>query len=293
MTLDISTYWDIQEEPVAVVTTPTTWDMNGKYILKNVKTENYAQNNVRFSNALRAEGIPVSSFVSPKTGGDYVITQDGCYLLMEKLAGSHIRDIFYQDYESIAFDVGVITAKIHNALTSITHEKEKNVPFDEELRGWIHKGLSASNLLTQNEWKRPMEVLLGIYPSLPHQQIHRDLHYGNLLFEENRLTGVLDFDLGKYDARLFDIAYFLLGQLMEQSDLLAIKDRWLVFIQQFLSGYESITLLEREEKEALPFMMQCIELLFIVFWEQQSNQKAAMESVRIFRFLNEWNNPEK
>lgn len=293
MTLDISTHWDIQGEIVAVVTTPTTWDINGKYILKNVKTENYAQKNVRFSKALRAEGIPVSSFVPPKADGNYVITQDGCYLLMEKLPGNHIRDIFQQDYETIAFDVGVITAKIHKALTTIVHEKQKNVSFDEELRGWIHKELSASNLLTQGEWKKSMEVLLEIYPSLPHQQIHRDLHYGNLLFEGNRLTGVLDFDLGKQDARLFDIAYFLLGQLMEQNDLLAIKDRWFSFIQRFLSGYESITLLEREEKEALPFMMQCIELLFIVFWEQQSNLEAAMESARIFRFLSEWNNPEK
>lgn len=79
MTLDISTHWDIQGEIVAVVITPTTWDINGKYILKNVKTENYAQNNVRFSKALRAEGIPVSSFVPPKAGGNYVIAQDGCY----------------------------------------------------------------------------------------------------------------------------------------------------------------------------------------------------------------------
>jgi Ser/Thr protein kinase RdoA (MazF antagonist) len=293
MTLDISTYWDIEGEPVAVVTTPTTWDINGKYILKNVKTENYAQNNVRFSTALRAEGIPVSSFIPLKAGGDYIIMQGGCYLLMEKLAGSHIRDVFQQDYEAIAFDVGVITAKIHNALTTMTHEKQINVPFDEELRGWIHKGLTASNLLTQDEWKKPIEVLLGIYPRLPQQQIHRDLHNGNLLFEGTRLTGVLDFDLGKQDARLFDIAYFLLGQLIKQNDLLATKDRWFIFIRRFLSGYESITLLEREEKEALPFMMQCIELLFIVFWERQANQEAAMESVEIFRILNEWNNPEE
>jgi Ser/Thr protein kinase RdoA (MazF antagonist) len=288
MALDISIYWEIEGEPVVV--TPTTWDIDGKYILKNVKTENYAQNNVRFSTALREEGIPVSRFIPAKAGGDYVVTQDGCYLLMEKLAGSHISDVFQQDYETIAYDVGVITAKIHKALTAITQEKQINVPFDEELRGWIHKGLTASNLLAQDEWKEPMEALLGSYPSLPQQQIHRDLHYGNLLFDGSILTGVLDFDLGKQDVRLFDIAYFLLGQLLEQKDLLAIRDKWFAFIHQFLSGYESITLLEREEKEALPFMMQCIELLFIAYWEQQTNQNAALESVRIFRFLKEWNN---
>jgi hypothetical protein len=49
-----------------------------------------------------------------------------------------------------------------------------------------------------------------------------------------------------------------LGQLLEQTNLSAIKDRWLIFNRGFLSGNESITLLEREEKVSLPFMMQCI-----------------------------------
>lgn len=140
-------------------------------------------------------------------------------------------------------------------------------------------------MLTSEEWFKPIEALGKIYPQLPKQQIHRDLHYGNLLFEGTTLTGVLDFDLGKQDARLFDIAYFLMGQLIDQKDLMAIKDKWLTFISHFLSGYESIIVLEGAEKEALPLMMQCIELLFVVFWLQQANQKATEDAIKVFKFI--------
>lgn len=139
--------------------------------------------------------------------------------------------------------------------------------------------------MTKEEWMKPIDALCSIYPQLPKQQIHRDLHYGNLLFEGATLTGVLDFDLGKQDARLFDIAYILVGQLLGQKDLTAVENKWLIFVSQFLNGYESITVLERDEKEALLLMMQCIELLFLAFWQQQKNQKATEETIEIFKFL--------
>ena len=283
MPLDIKTYWDIKGEPVA--TTPTTWEVEEKYILKLAKADDNVQSNIRLSAALRADGVPVPHILPTKDGRDYVATQEGCYLLMEKLDGSHIREVFQQDYAAIAYQTGIIIAKIHCALMTITHIQIDMIPFDEELRGWISNGLSAGNLLTQEEWSKPIEELCRIYPLLPKQQIHRDLHYGNLLFEGATLTGVLDFDLGKQDARLFDIAYFLLGQLLGQKDLAAIKDKWFVFVSHFLSGYESITVLEENEKKALLFMMQCIELMFVVFWQRQANQEAAEETINILKFV--------
>lgn len=283
MTVDINVNWGINGDPVA--TTPTTWELAGKYILKLVNTQKSAISNIKLTAVLRAHGVPVPHILKTKDGTDFIVEEEGCYLLMEKLAGSHIKDVFKQDYEAIAYETGIIAAKIHSALMTVTDNRTDFPLFYEELQGWISSGLSASSLLTKEEWSGPMEALCCIYPNLPKQQIHRDLHYGNLLFEGTTLTGVLDFDLGKQDARLFDIAYFLLGQLLGQKDLLAIKDNWLIFISQFLSGYETIIVLEKEEKNALPLMMQCIELLFIVFWQQQENQEAAKETVEIYKFI--------
>jgi len=283
MTADVIVNWDINGEPVA--TTSTTWEVAGKYILKRVDTKNSVISNIRLVAALRTHGVPVPHILKTKDGTDFIVEEEGCYLLMEMLAGSHMKDVFKQDYEAIAYETGVIVAKIHSALMTVTDNRTDLLLFYEELQGWISSGLSASSLLTKEEWSGPMEALCCIYPNLPKQQIHRDLHYGNLLFEGTTLTGVLDFDLGKQDARLFDIAYFLLGQLSGQKDLMAIKDKWLIFISKFLSGYETIIVLEKEEKNALPFMMQCIELLFIVFWQQQEKQEAAKETVGIYKFI--------
>lgn len=283
MPLDIKEYWGIEGDLVS--TTPTTWEVGGSYILKLVKSDSNAQNNMKMSVALRAEGVPVPHIVKLKDGRDYAVLQEGCYLLMEKLEGNHIREVFCQDYEVIAYEIGKIIAKIHRAFMALTDKEEDQNSFDAELRGWINNGLSTSRCLTKDEWSEPIEELCSIYPQLPRQQIHRDLHYGNLLFEGTTLTGVLDFDLGKKDARLFDIAYFIAGQLSGEKDLAAIKDNWLVFVSQFLRGYESISMLEECEKEALPLMMQCIELLFVVFWQKQKNQELAEEAIGNFKFI--------
>lgn len=52
-----------------------------------------------------------------------------------------------------------------------------------------------------------------------------------------------------------------------------------------MEGYESRNKLETCEKEALPLMMQCIELLFVAYWQQQGNRKAAEEAADMFRFV--------
>lgn len=283
MTADIMKFWGLTEEPVA--TTPTTWEVAGKYILKSVGTENAALNNLRLTAALRSHGVPVPHIMKAADGRDYILAEAGCYLLMEKLTGNHIKEVFEQDYASIAYETGIVIGKIHCAFMTVSDNKIGINPFYQELTGWISRELSCSSLLTKEEWSGPMEKLCSIYPQLPRQQIHRDLHYGNLLFEGTTLTGVLDFDLGKQDARLFDIAYFLSGQLQGIKDLMAIKQKWIQFISQFLSGYESMIVLENDEKKALPLMMQCIELLFIGFWQQQANQEAAAETLRIFKFM--------
>lgn len=283
MTADIIVNWGIKGALVS--TTPTTWEVEEKYILKLVDSQKSVLSNIKLTEALRAQGVPVPHILKAKDGRDFIMKKDGCYLLMEKLAGSHIKDVFNQDFAAIAYETGIIVAKIHSVFMTVTDNRTDLPFFNEELQGWVSSGLSNTNLLMKEEWSGPIEELCCIYPLLPKQQIHRDLHYGNLLFEGTKLTGVLDFDLGKQDARLFDIAYFLLGQLSDQKDLVVIKDKWRIFISQFLSGYETVIILQEVEKNTLSLMMQCIELLFVVFWQQQGNQKSAEDTVRIFKFI--------
>ena len=80
--------------------------------------------------------------------------------------------------------------------------------------------------LAANEWKilgeedytRTVSLLEAVYPSLPKQLIHRDVHFGNFLFFEGSLSGYIDFDLSQRNIRIFDLCYFLSGLLAEETE---------------------------------------------------------------------------
>jgi len=115
MTAGVTEYWGINEKPVAA--TPTTWEVAGKYILKLVSTENAVFNNIRLTAKLRSHGVPVPHIMKAINGRDYISTEEGCYLLMEKLEGIHIKEVFEQDYEAIAYETGIVIGKIHCAFS--------------------------------------------------------------------------------------------------------------------------------------------------------------------------------
>ena len=62
----------------------------------------------------------------------------------------------------------------------------------------------------QNEWSIVSETdftgtcnqLEKIYEGLPKQLIHRDVHSGNFLFENNEFSGYIDFDLSQKNIRI-------------------------------------------------------------------------------------------
>ena len=210
-------------------------------------------------------------------------TPEGFYLLMKKLPGEHIWDVFSQDYRGIADTTGQVTADIHSALASIKGVPEHVQTMEEELRGWVHTELATGIWVSNDDWATLTQSLFSLYPALPKQYIHRDLHYGNMLFEGNQLTGILDFDLGKWDARLFDLAYFLLGQLLGYQEHM-VQQQWLCFIHDYVAAYEKNLPLQQVEKAALALMMQGIELLFVAFWQQQGQPKEAEEALALYSF---------
>lgn len=276
--------WGIEEQPQKAAN--VTWSVGDRYLLKRMRDERSMENNLRLTETLREHGVPVFSIVPTLSGDAFALGEDGYYLLMEKLPGAHITDVFGRDSEAIAYETGVVTAKIHAALRAVQADLPHGEAFDSELRGWIHEGLKNSDLKSLQEAQQDIQALCTVYPELPKQFIHRDLHYGNLLFEGTTLTGVLDFDLGKWEARLFDLGYFLLGQLPGK-DFSEIREPFLRFIRSYLQGYESVSALTDAEKQALPVMMCCIELLFVSFWLGEKQPKHVQDAYDIYYFVRE------
>lgn len=92
----------------------------------------------------------------------------------------------------------------------------------------------------------------------PKRICHADWHPGNMLFRENRVAAVIDYDSARLLQPILDIANGALqfavifgeGDVSEWPDYI---DE--VRFKQFLAGYEQVTLLSQAELRAIPWLM--------------------------------------
>ena len=266
----ILNHWGLGDAAVTPIESPSqsTWDIDGKYILKKTSRFSNAdelKRGIQFSNLLIEQGISVAAFV-PTTNGQ-LTTPDDEYCLMTKLPGKHAD--FYKE-PHLAFEMGRELARLHTSLAAIESEiKCSDNDLLADWKNWIRPGLDGfvSHSIIDDVDTR----FHNLYPKLPRQLIHRDVHLHNVLFVGDKLTGWLDFDISQKNVRLFDVAYLLAGLIhRETADAIRVK-MWRSFSNELLLGYDEVNLLTPEEREALPVLMIVIEFLFLCSWNGRGN----------------------
>jgi len=256
----------------------STWDVDGMYVLKLFRTSEDLSHSLKFSELLTSHGIPVIKFIPAYNG--QLSSIDGFYCLMTKLPGRHVD--FYEE-QSLAREMGRELARLHIALLDI------------ESKTTCHD----SNLL--NDWHDYIKPSLGdvpmcmfqsvdiafceIFPKLPRQLIHRDVHCHNVLFEDGRLTGWLDFDISHRNVRIFDIAYLLSGLLIGNIDNPENIEKWHSIYTNLLRGYEEVNHLSNNERDAIPVLMIMIEFLFIWYWKEQGEVEQRGIALELAKWL--------
>jgi len=94
------------------------------------------------------------------------------------------------------------------------------------------------------------------WESLPKGLIHGDLFVDNILFNGDEVSGIIDFYYAHTAPWVMDIAIALNAQAVVLSHDDVIR------MQTFLAGYESLRLLEAQEKEALSALLRAAALRF-------------------------------
>ena len=158
-----------------------------------------------------------------------------------------------------------------------------------EMQGWIR------NTFCENDWKyieekkfeETVEQLALLYDNLPVQLIHRDVHFGNFLFDEGRFSGYIDFDLSQRNIRIFDLCYFVLGLLSEEEEIDITNEEWFKIVKDVFDGYNQKIPLVDDELKAIPYVMKSIELLFAAWFLQQNDMKRVEDAIKIFRFVDD------
>lgn len=106
---------------------------------------------------------------------------------------------------------------------------------------------------------------------LPSQVVHADYVQPNVLFMNDNVSGVIDFEFATYDLRSFDLAasfyHFCLSPWND-------APRWNL-IDSFMRGYLSQVGLISEEIEALPMLLRWQRLSCLVYWTGMYRQRLA------------------
>lgn len=284
--------WGIESEVEQIY--QTAWVVGEGFVLKIGEDFKAFTRNITIMKALNEYGIPVAFPIPTIDGREYVEDEGRYYVLMNKLKGTHITDIYKEDYAYIAYKTGKIIARLHKAFRVC----EQKMTFEEnslldEMKGWINDSLVRHHFkyILTSDFKENLEELKQCYAKLPKQLIHRDIHYGNLLFNECEFSGYIDFDLSQKNIRLFDLCYFLMGVLGGHEKDERDVGIWLQIVTSLIQGYEEIVPLTVLEKESICCVMKSIELLFVAYFLNKSNEDMAKSATSMHNFV--WDNEKE
>lgn len=277
--------WDISKKDVKQIY-DSAWQIGEDFVLKTYEEVNMLQRNIKILTILEDMEIPVGGIVLTKDNKTYAKDNEYYYILTNKLSGSNITDIHKNNV--IASEMGRVLARLHKAFRDCEEQDEfwENSLL-KEMNGWIKSGF------VKNSWKyideSAYDILIGrlekLYDKLPVQLIHRDVHLGNFLFDNEKFSGYIDFDLSQRNIRVFDLCYFMLGLLSEEESLDISEEQWFDILKYLFSGYEQENELLPEEKQAVPYVMKAIELLFVAWFMEQNDKKCAEDAMKIYQFV--------
>lgn len=253
--------------------------------MKVYHDRNQLDRNIKTLTILSKCNIPVAEIILTQNGKPYAAHQDSYFLLSKKLPGNNVSDLRDQN---AAHQMGRAIAQLHTAFLKC----EAEIAFWDnsllaEIKGWVREALEKNEWqpVPESAYTQTVSVLETVYDDLPKQLIHRDVHFGNFLFSEGRFTGYIDFDLSQKNIRIFDICYFLAGLLAEETEAPLTKSEWIETVQSVATGYESLIQLSEKEIEAIPCVMECIEILCAAYFTGIQDIKHADDAYRIFCFI--------
>ncbi len=279
-------HWNLQNESIKQIY-DTTWQIGESYVLKVYDDHDSLERNIFINRCLDKMNIPVGKLLKTNDGNLYIESDGQSFFISEKLEGSNIIKLRYGNKQAKA--MGEIIADLHIAFKSFENKDEFwNNSLLDEMNTWVKESFEKSGWqnISCDEYMTVVENLEKLYNELPVQLIHRDVHFGNFLFNKGKFSGYIDFDLSQKNIRIFDLCYFVLSVLSEKDKFEITDEIWFEFAKDVFSGYNSKLKLTDEEKLSAVFVMECIELLFLSYYDAQDDSALAKNTYDIFKFIN-------
>ena len=235
---------------------------NKKFIL-TIFEERTNQENLPFyfdlMNHLNAHDIKCPEVIKDKQGNFSNSIKQKHAVITSFLTGSSLEKI----KPIHCSNLGLTIAKMHNASEKLNIKRENELGFDK--LGIIIEKLKTYKKHIDDEKLKIIEdeflfLSREIRKDLPSGIIHADLFPDNIFFEENNLTGIIDFYFSCNDFYAYEIAICLNAWCFEDSnnEFNPTKAKYL------LGSYNQERKFSNEEVEALPLLARASALRYLL-----------------------------
>jgi Ser/Thr protein kinase RdoA (MazF antagonist) len=230
---------------------------------------------LRFQEHLLAQGYPTAAVVRTR-GGEPFTTEDGIpwalfdhvegdefdfsRLTQAKEAGRRLAEFetTAAGYDGTVTPVTTGEADFSETVAPVSSHMWRNSVLaeehDERLRHLFAGQEFDSDLAFFSEWRRraaaawPPERLAA----LPRSWLHCDYHGRNMVFRDDEMAGLFDFDFVTRGPRSYDLGRGIFNFGRERRGSTTLRE---AFCRAFLEGYESGAPLSGEERQSLAFMV--------------------------------------
>ena len=279
--------WNLQNENIRQIYS-SVWQIGEDYVLKVYSEPESLKRNITINRYLESKDIPVGKLVCTIEDEEFIEENGEYFFVSHKLQGSNIVSLKFGN--KTAETMGEIIAKLHIAFESLEDKVELwQGSLLDEMKGWVYESFEKSGFknISRKEYDAVIEKLEKIYDKLPVGLIHRDVHFGNFLFHNKKFSGYIDFDLSQKNIRLFDLCYFSLSIMSEEEKFEINNEKWFEFVKNVFAGYNKIITLTDGEKYSAVSVMECIELLFIAYFEGQEDSEQVKITYDVYKFIKE------
>lgn len=283
--------WDIEKKldidntltAGGAVKSNNAWSIGKKYIFKTGKNISCLKTHIAISRELEKSGI--NSATPIKTANE----DDRYYILTNFIEGQFLspEERYAQNREYLGEKYGKAIGNLHNVL----NRQDKNIDVnDTDLLKTVLDWALPKTKLIMEQWGCPLphefykdyiNNFPRIYKNLPRHIIHRDANPSNIMFDDGEVSGFLEFEISERNVRIFDPCYCATGILSEASEIDGDFDKWPEILRGIINGYDKIVNLTELEKQAIPYVIYSIQMIFIAWLLNNESNKNLSISNRL------------
>ncbi len=163
------------------------------------------------------------------------------------------------------FEVGLNSAKLHLITKKLTGKRENKLSVNSwrKIYNKVKNDCSKIDLNLPKVIEKNLNEVEKKWPkNIPAGVIHADLFPDNVFFQNNKLSGIIDFYFSCYDFYAFEIAVCFNALCFEgRNENLSFN---VTKAKKFIDGYSSIRKLTENEKKSLKILCKGAALRFLL-----------------------------